>query len=333
MSFLAVLLALLIEQVRPLPHNNWSADALRGWSGWTRERFDAGHPVHAWIVLAVTLLIPAAAVLFLYRTVSSLGGVPAALVFDVSVLYLTLGFRHFSHYFTDIRKALERGDEIAARRELGEWLRMEAADLPRSELLRHVLEHSLLAAHRHVFGVFFWYIVGAVLGWGPAGAIVYRMAEYLERRWRTRPAEDPDAASDALSRAADGFFALLDFVPARLTAFGFAVVGDFESAIEGWRRWSDLWARRNDGVILASAAGAVGVRLGRAESAAAPQADPYGSLDTEAAALEGAREARGQTPGGTPELAHLHSVVGLVWRSMLLWMALLVIITLANFFG
>ena len=27
------------------------------------------------------------------------------------VLYLTLGFRQFSHYFTDIRDALERGDE------------------------------------------------------------------------------------------------------------------------------------------------------------------------------------------------------------------------------
>ena len=37
----------------------------------------------------------------------------AALAFDVVVLYLTLGFRQFSHYFTDIREALDHGDEDA----------------------------------------------------------------------------------------------------------------------------------------------------------------------------------------------------------------------------
>ena len=74
------------------------------------------------------------------------------------MLYLTLGFRQFSHYFTDIRDALERGDEAEARRLLAEWRHLDASELPRTELLRHVIEHSLLAAHRHVFGVFFWFV-------------------------------------------------------------------------------------------------------------------------------------------------------------------------------
>ena len=96
-----------------------------------------------------------------------------ALAFDVAVLYLTLGFRQFSHYFTDIRDALDRGDENEARRLLAEWRHLDASELPRTEVLRHVIEHALLAAHRHVFGVFFWFVVllGAGPGAGGRGAL------------------------------------------------------------------------------------------------------------------------------------------------------------------
>jgi adenosylcobinamide-phosphate synthase len=94
------------------------------------------------------------------------------------VLYLTLGFRQFSHYFTDIRDALDRGDEIEARSLLAEWRHLDASELPRTELLRHVIEHALLAAHRHVFGVFFWFVLSAPWAWGRPGAVLYRMAEF-----------------------------------------------------------------------------------------------------------------------------------------------------------
>ena len=120
--------------------------------------------------------------------------------FNVVVLYLTLGFRQFSHYFTDIRDALERGDEDQARRLLGQWRHLDASELPRTELLRHVLEHSLLAAHRHVFGVFFCFIVLSALGLGPAGAVVYRMAEFASRYWAFKSRTLDAPANERLMR-------------------------------------------------------------------------------------------------------------------------------------
>ena len=66
-------------------------------------------------------------------------------------------------------------------------------------------------------------------------------------------------------------FSLLDHVPARLTAFGFAVVGNFEEAVNCWRRDAGLWKHANEGIILAAAAGAVGVQLG---GSAAPGVTP-----------------------------------------------------------
>ena len=95
--------------------------------------------------------------------------VAGGLALNVALLYLTLGFRQFSHFFTDIREALTRGDEDQARRLLAEWRHLDASELPRTELLRHVIEHSLLAAHRHVFGVFFWFVAAGRARPGAAG--------------------------------------------------------------------------------------------------------------------------------------------------------------------
>ena len=179
----------------------------------------------------------------------------AALAWNVAVLYLTLGFRQFSHYFTDIRDALDRGDEDLARRKLSEWRHLDASELPRTEVLRHVLEHALLAAHRHVFGVFFWFIALSALGLGPAGAVLYRMAEFASRYWAFPSKTLGLPANPRLMAVSQGLFTLIDHVPARLTAFGFAVVGNFEDAIGSWRRDAGLWQHPNEGIILASAAG------------------------------------------------------------------------------
>ena len=64
-------------------------------------------------------------------------------------------------------------------------------------------------------------------------------------------------ANQGLMAVSQQMFAWIDHVPARLTAFGFAVVGNFEEAINAWRRDAALWKHANEGVILASAAGAV----------------------------------------------------------------------------
>jgi adenosylcobinamide-phosphate synthase len=329
MSFFAVLFALMFEQLRPLPSDNWVHDGLISWVGWTGRNFDAGRERHAWVVWFVSVLVPAVIAALVHIALASQNGI-AALVFDVLVLYFTLGFRQFSHHFTDIREALDQGDELLARRHLAQWCQLDASDLPRSELLRHVIEFSLLAAHRHVFGVFFWYVVLSSVGLGPAGAVLYRMAEFAGRYWTFKSKALGPQPNDKSMLLSQRLFAAIDYLPSRLTAFGFAVVGNFEEAINGWRRDAELWPQANDGVILASAAGAVGVRLG---GAAAPDMPPERTRAFENQAPPEAATAAGSTPGADPQIGHLASVVGLVWRSVVLWMLLLALLTLANLVG
>jgi len=329
MGFFAVLFALLIEQLKPLPRGNVVHDTLTSWMRWTGHNFDAGRDHHAWVVWGITVLLPALLAWGMFLAISQLS-LLLALAWNVAVLYLTLGFRQFSHYFTDIRDALERGDEIEARRLLAQWRHLDASELPRSELLRHVIEHSLLAAHRHVFGVFFWFVVLSTLGFGPAGAVLYRMAEFASRYWAFKSRSAGVALNERLMNLSQRLFSVLDHVPARMTAFGFAVVGNFEEAVTCWRRDAGLWKHGNEGIILAAAAGAVGVQLG---GSAVAGVTPDRSRIFDAGAQPELADADASTTGAPPETGHLRSIVGLVWRSVVLWMLLLALLSLANLIG
>src|SRR3990170_1515693 len=98
MSFFAVLFALIIEQARPLARGNWVHAGFRRWARWANRSLDAGKPHHGWIA------------------------------WNVAILYVTLGFRQFSHYFTDIRDALDDGDETTARELLAQWRQVDASE-------------------------------------------------------------------------------------------------------------------------------------------------------------------------------------------------------------
>jgi adenosylcobinamide-phosphate synthase len=247
-------------------------------------------------------------------------------IWSIGVLYASLGFRQFSHHFTDIRDALDAGDERLARELLAEWQHASIGNLPRSELLRHVIEHSALSAHRHVFGVLAWFSVLAAIGLGPAGAVFYRMSELVSRHWRTVDKQKKGWVSESLQDAGATAWHAVDWLPARLTALAFAVVGNFEEAIDCWRNHAQRFPDDNDGVVLAATSGALNVRLGG--EALRPdvgsrlgEVDDADDLDSES------------TPGRSPEMAHLASLVGLVWRSVVLWMVLLALLTLARLLG
>ncbi|AVP57174.1 CobD/CbiB family protein [Pulveribacter suum] len=328
MSFFAILFALLIEQARPLARSNPMHAGLRAWALSINRNFDAGAAHNAWVAWALAVLLPPLAVLGVYWALLHFIGWPLALVWNVAVLYTTLGFRQFSHHFTGIRDALEEGDAAGARARLALWKQVDASELPRSEVVRHVIEYSVIAAHRHVFGVLAWYSVCAALGLGPAGAVLYRLAEFVGRYWAPRTAT-AHPASSALQAVAAQAWTAIDWLPARLTALCFAVVGSFEEAIEGWRFHAQRFPSDNDGVILAATAGAINVRLG-GEALRKASADAYVTPGFEAGAELGDSDS---TPGREPGVGHLRSVVGLVWRSVVVWMLLLALLTLARLLG
>ncbi len=329
MSFFALLCALLLEQVRPLARNNPIHVWLRAWARWASRNFDAGSAHHGWVAWGLAVAAPSLGALAVHWLLLWFLGWPFATLWSVAVLYTTLGFRQFSHHFTGIRDALDAGDERHARELLAHWQQVDVGEIPRSEIVRHVIEYSVLAAHRHVFGVLGWFSVLAAFGFGPAGAVFYRMSEFVARYWRHKSKTQSQPASVALQNAASDAWAWIDWLPARVTALGFAVVGSFEEAIDGWRNHAQRFPNDNDGVILAATAGAVNVRLG----GEALKEAAYAAHSTQTFEAHATQQDSESTPGRVPELSHLRSIVGLVWRTVVMWMVLLALLTLARLLG
>ncbi|MEY5029282.1 MAG: Cobalamin biosynthesis protein CbiB [Pseudomonadota bacterium] len=309
MSFFAILLALIAEQIRPLSPSHALSQLMREWMHWMARTLDTGSRRQAWLAWWLTVLLPALAAWLVHSALLYALGWLAAMAWNVALLYVTLGFRQFSHHFTDIREALNMGDEQKARELLAEWQHVDVGQISRSEIMRHVIEQSVLAAHRHVFGVFFWYSVLAVVGLGPLGAVIYRLAATLPRSW----SHDNNTLLDTSRQA----WRVIDWLPARATALGFAMVGNFEEVMDGWRFHAQKFPQDNDGVVLAATAGAINVQLGGAD------------LNTEAED----KQDSSSTPGHQVTLADFAQVVGLVWRSVVMWLVLLALLSMANLLG
>ncbi len=319
MSFFAILLALVLEQVRPLKTDHLVFSSTERWVLWTVRTLDAGARSQAWITWGVTILGPALLAMLVHWLLAWGLGWWMDILWNVALLYATLGFRQCSHHFTGIREALDNGDENKARELLAQWQQVEVGHIPRSEIVRHVIEHSVIAAHRHVFGVFFWYAALSIIGLGPVGAVIYRLTEYAQRRWQ-QPAPDGSWASDVLRAVSMRAWQAMDWLPSRMTALGFAIVGSFEDAMDGWRHHAQNFPQDNDGVILAATAGAINIRLGGAALTSSEEDDTTASGSS-------------STPGRIASLSHFAQVVGLVWRTVIMWLLLLALLTMANLVG
>lgn len=318
MTFLSILCALLIEQLKPLRADNPMYGAIKQLTARVETWFNAGQESHgrlAWAMMMLILMLPTALVYWLCLRISPF----AALAWNILIVYLTLGFRHYSHYFTSIQLALNSGDEASARALLAEWTRDDTTGLDTADIARIAVEKALVTTHRHVFGVFFWFLMPV----GPACAVMYRVAEYLARAWN----EPRHMGNDAFGHFAAGAFYWIDWIPARLTAVAFAVVGNFEDAIYAWRNFAHRWQDEAIGIILSAGGGAMGLRLG------AGMENASDVLPADAATIESAGIEADAPPGEEATARALQSTVGLAWRALLLWMLLLLLLSFAVWLG
>ncbi|TFW29571.1 CobD/CbiB family protein [Massilia horti] len=318
MTFFSILCALLIEQLKPLRADNQIYGGIKRLATQIESWFNAGETANGrlgWFLMMAILMLPTAIIYGILKHYN----IFLAFGWNVLIVYLTLGFRHYSHYFTSIQFALNSGDEAGARRLLAEWTKLDTVGMDSTEIARIAVEKSLVTTHRNVFGVFFWFLMPL----GPACAVMYRVSEYLARAWN-----EPDhMRNEAFGRFAARAFYWLDWIPVRLTAIAFAVVGNFEDSVYAWRNFASRWADESKGIILAAGGGAMGVRLGT------PVENAPQLLPADAATVDFSESDADVLPGEEPNVRALQSTVGLVWRALLLWMALLLLLSGAVWLG
>lgn len=304
MTFLSILCVLVLEQFKSAPAAR--IDALQAsYAAFLEHQFNGGEQRHGVTAWMVGVALPALLLLVLGLALDYLHPL-LGLLLDVAVLYLVMGFRQFSHFFTDIQMALRMGETDRARQLLAAWRGQGAERLGSAEISRLSIEQGILSSHRHVFAPLLWFMV-----LGPAGAVLYRLGLGMALHWSG--VSGPAGTGDSFDKFARQAFQALDWLPARLTAVTFAIVGDFEDAVYCWRTQADQWPDAASGILLASGAGALGIRLGL------PLPEALGI------------EARPELGlGDDADVEHMQSAIGLVWRALVLCLLLLALLTVAS---
>jgi adenosylcobinamide-phosphate synthase len=293
-SLLVLLLALLAQHAYPPPARPPLSRLYGRLCVPIRQKFDAGDRnsgIFGWLVLMTAVLVPTLALAAIAARIH-----PVALaLLDFAVLYGSLRFLATMRELSALEKALRGGDTSSALTLLGEWQGQGLDSADTDGLSRVAAEHALREAHQGSFALLFWFLVLP----GPVGVVMYAAALRAARAWEHRVAPHERDFGWFAGRV----FTLIDWIPQRITAFAFAIVGDFEDALFCWRTQAATWPRQEESVVLAAGAGALKVRLG--------EPIPAGGEWVARPTLGVGELAREDT---------LASLEGLLWRSVALWM-------------
>src|SRR6202165_3987503 len=243
MNFIAIVVALALEQWRSFAWRGIFQRAFVGYARRLERRFNAGAAQQGVVAALLALATPVLLAAVVYWGLNELHPM-LGLLWNVAILYMLVGFRHFSHAFSAIAEALKAGDAIAARKRLVAWRGADASAAIAQEIPKLAIEQGLLDSYRHVFATLFWFLVLP----GPAAAVLYRLSALLAKEWRgegATPVEQRAAFGEPVQR----LLYWLDWLPVRATAMTFAVVGDFEDAIYCWRTQAKQWPSLHEGIL------------------------------------------------------------------------------------
>ncbi|AHL32150.1 membrane protein [Pseudomonas brassicacearum] len=208
MSFLVLLLAVWIEKFSALRQR------VQRDGGWLRElnKLEASPRWvnRPWLVLMVMVLLPVALLALLLWVLEPVAYGLLALPVHLLVVIYSLGRGDLLADLGPFRDAWRREDLQAAAHVAKRDLDIEADD--GEKLLERVQGHLLWQAYQSFFAVIFWYFL-----LGPVAALSYRLLALAAEH-----SQNPGVAE----RAAQMRHAF-DWVPVRLLAASFALVGNF----------------------------------------------------------------------------------------------------------
>ena len=214
------------------------------------HRDDRARGVVAWMLAVLPLTFLAAALQWAAWRCSPW----LAASYAAGVLYLCVGLRSLGEHAEPVARALRAHDLDAARVAVGRIVSRDTRALDAERVAAAATESVLENGNDAVFGALFWF---ALLG--PAGAVLYRLANTLDAMWGYRTPRY-QRYGWAAARIDDA----LNYLPARLTALTYAVLGNAAAALRCWRRQAPAWDSPNAGPVMAAGAGALRVRLGGA---------------------------------------------------------------------
>lgn len=305
MTALAVILAVILDKAFAEPRRHHPLVYFGAWAQWLQVRLNKHkrRRIRGVIAVAAAVLPLVLAALLLEYYLA--GYRVLELLVSALILYMAIGWQSLLLHARDVAAPLAQGNIRAARQALGNIVSRDVSGLDERGVVKAATESVLENGADAIFSALFWFVLCGI-----PGVVAYRLCNTLDAMWGYK-SERFFAFGWCAARLDD----VLNYVPARLTALSYALVGNFSTAIHCWQSQAGRWDSPNAGPVMAAGAGALGVSLGgpavyRGEHKSRPVLGPSESV---------ADGARAET---------IERACQLISRALGLWLLLLVILEL-----
>ncbi|NOQ93518.1 MAG: cobalamin biosynthesis protein [Methylophaga sp.] len=190
------------------------------------------------------LLIPFTALSYYLANIDLIGD-----IFTLLILLFCIGHKSLSDHAKSIADALQSDDLHRARFHTS---RIVSRDPVTLNIPRAAIESVLENGADSVFSALLWFLIG-----GAPAVLFYRLANTLDAMWGYR-----NQRYLYFGRFAARLDDVLNYIPARLTALTYALIGNTRLGLRAWRQQAHHWDSPNAGPVMASGAGALNITLG-----------------------------------------------------------------------
>ncbi len=236
------------KRYHPLVGFGWLAKTMES-SLNPEKRWEYAHQRFRGLLGLIFLIAPLIGLVILLRNVTlNYVGIGQHII-DVLLLYFALGHKSLHEHAYAVTDALNQSDTVGAKTAAAYMVSRDASAVePAPATIESVLENG----NDGVFGALFWFFVA-----GGIGALAFRLINTMDAMWGYK-SKRYYYFGWAAARLDD----IVNYLPARLTALTYALLGHTQTALHCWQQQAPLWDSPNAGPVMASGAGALRIQLG-----------------------------------------------------------------------
>ncbi|MBF0380885.1 MAG: cobalamin biosynthesis protein CobD [Magnetococcales bacterium] len=218
--------------------------------------------------------------------------------FSVLALYFALGSQSLATHANEVVEAMDIGGLEGARTSVAKIVSRDVEAMDEADIARSTIESVLENGCDAAFGALFWFLL-----LGAPGAVGYRLVNTLDAMWGYR-----NERYLHFGWAAAKLDDLLNYIPARLTALTYLLVGMSRPALRSWLQCQNRKSP-NATLVMSTGAGALELKLGgQTVYDGVVQQNPAMGV------------------GSTPIIADIPRAVSLVQRGIVLWSVVVLLI-------
>ena len=294
MSLLAILISLAIEHYVDSVAQFRNYNWIASFSTWIKEKFSQADFWNDTLGLIATILIPMFGCAIIYGSLHNAMGL-LGFLFSLLVLVYCIGPTRVLHTARQYIDAVEHEDEHSSKTYVSEILGEEATEIT-GDTHDRICDKLVTSTNEGVLSIFFWFIL-----LGPMGALMCRIVSILYKNSLQQSSETEDEFVE-FNNSTRMLYAILLWLPSQITMLTFAITGSFIDTLREWK-----------------------TRLTK---------DYLNPLETEETLLRTGLSALQINPDDHQyALSTVHDVLALCWRSVIVWVTALALLTLAGLTG